>query len=214
MQITVHWFWRGVYCLPLPSCLLSWSENRKGAWYSLRFLLALNKFVICWLVLGSFTEASSFPIFRGAAQRMLPISGKLCKQGSQHHLHLAHGGLKSGTSKHVSDSVSSSRKLTWIPFHLCLTSLACRLYSCARRAHAFGLVSLCSVCLPEFSASLGVIRHPCSSSEACAAPLGASVSTFSLLALPMTLKGSGTDSISCQNLPVMFSVAVLTFRNI
>lgn len=100
------------------------------------------------------------------------------------------------SQSHVSNSVSSSRKLTWIPFHLCLTPLACCLFSCARRAHHFTLVSLHSVCFPGFSASLGRIRNSHSSSETIWTPLVTSVSTSFLLALPMTPKGSRIESIN------------------
>lgn len=112
--------------------------------------------------------ASWFLICLGAGQHMLPISGKHCKAAS---IHSAHGCLKSGTSKQVSNSVNSSRKLTWIPFHLCLTSLACCLFSGARLAHPFSLVSLHSVCFPGFSPSLVTIRSSYTSPETGGTPL-------------------------------------------
>lgn len=123
MQIALHWFQRAVCCISLSSCLLSWSESLRGPWYPLHFLLVLNKSVICWWVGRRWdhsqltSRGSSFPICHGAGQRMLPISGKRSKAVSIIS-DSACGCWKFGTCKQVSNSVSSFRKLTWIPFYL------------------------------------------------------------------------------------------------
>lgn len=85
------------------------------------------------------------------------ISGNHSKAAST-IIQSARGCFKSGPSKQVSNNISSSRKLTWIPFHLYLTSLALSLFSYARITGRFSLVLIHSVCFPRLDASLVIIK--------------------------------------------------------